>query len=85
MERGSNEAVKRAVAAGVGLGMISKFGVLPDVAAGAIVVLSVEGWRCERPLTVFYRDDKNISAAHREFLRFFQDKKKDERPVPDVP
>ena len=81
MELGSNEAVKRAVAAGLGLGMISKFGVMPDVAAGAIVVLSVEGWRCERPLTVFYRDDKHLPAAQREFLRFLQD----ERPLPDVP
>ena len=81
MELGSNEAVKRAVAAGLGLGMISKFGVMPDVAAGAIVVLSVKGWRCERPLTVFYRDDRHLPAAQREFLRFLQD----ERPLPDVP
>ena len=81
MELGSNEAVKRAVAAGLGLGMISKFGVMPDVAAGAIVVLSIEGWRCERPLTVFHRDDKHLPAAPRECLRFLQD----ERPLPDVP
>lgn len=38
--------------------MISKKGVMPGVAAGPCVVLSVEGWRYERPLTVFHRDDK---------------------------
>ena len=81
MELGSNEAVKRAVAAGLGLGIISTFGVMPDTTAGVIVVLSVVDWRCERPLTVFYRDDKHLPAAQREFLRFLQD----ERPLPAVP
>jgi DNA-binding transcriptional LysR family regulator len=80
-ELGSNEAVKRAVAAGLGLGLISKFGVVPDVAASAVVVLSVEGWRCERPLTVFYRDHKHLPAAQRELLRSLRD----ERSLPDVP
>ncbi len=80
MELGSNEAVKRAVAAGLGLGMISNFGVTPDTAAGMIVVLPVEDWRCERPLTVFYRDDKHLPAAQREFLRFLQE----ERPLPNL-
>ena len=47
---------------------------------GAIVVLSVEGWRCERRLTALYCDDKHLPAAQRHFLRFFQD----ERPFPGV-
>ena len=68
MELGSNEAVKRAASAGLGLGVVSKFSVGPDVAAGYLKVLSVQGWRCERPLTVFYRDDTHISAVQRAFL-----------------
>ena len=68
MEFGSNEAVKRAASAGLGLGVVSKFSVGPDVAAGYLNVLSVQGWRCERPLTVFYRDDTHISAVQRAFL-----------------
>lgn len=68
MEFGSNEAVKRAASAGLGLGVVSKFSVGPDVAAGYLKVLSVQGWRCERPLTVFYRDDTHISAVQRAFL-----------------
>ncbi len=78
MELGSNEALKRAVAAGLGLGMLSKFGVMPDTTAGFIKVLAVEGWRCQRPLTVFYRKDKHLPLAQRAFLRFL----KEERPVP---
>lgn len=79
MELGSNEAVKRAVAAGLGLGMISKFGVAPDTTAGFLKVLAVKGWRCRRPLTVFYRDDKHLPSAQRAFLRFLQE----ERPLPE--
>ena len=81
MELGSNEAVKRAVAAGLGLGMISRFGVTPDVAAGVLQVLPVSGWRCQRPLTVFYRDDKHLPSAQQAFLHFLQE----ERPLPDLP
>ena len=68
MELGSNEAVKRAASAELGIGVVSKFSVGPDVAAGYLKVLSVQGWRCERPLTVFYRDDTHISAVQRAFL-----------------
>lgn len=79
MELGSNEAVKRAVAAGLGMGMVSKFSVTPDVAAGFIQVLPVLGWNCTRPLTVFYRDDRHLPSAQRAFLTFLEE----ERPMPD--
>ena len=81
MDLGSNEAVKRAAAAGLGLGVLSKFSVGPDVAAGYLTVLSVEDWKCERPLTVFYRDDTHISAVQRAFLSVLQV----DRPLPSVP
>ena len=81
MELGSNEAVKRAVAAGLGLGIISKFGVLPDTTAGFITVLDIPEWQCRRPLTVFHRDDKYLPSAQRAFLRFLQE----ERPLPGTP
>ena len=78
MELGSNEAVKRAASAGLGIGVVSKFSVGPDVAAGYLKVLSVQGWRCERPLTVFYRDDAHISAVQRAFLSVLRV----DRPLP---
>ena len=81
MELGSNEAVKRAVSAGLGLGMVSKFGVAPDTVAGFIKVLEVAGWQCQRPLTVFYRDERHLPSAQQAFLRFLQE----ERPLPEEP
>ena len=81
MELGSNEAVKRAAAVGLGLGVLSKFSVGPDVAAGYLRVLRVSGWKCERPLTVFYRDDGHISTVQRAFLTLLET----ERPLPPVP
>ena len=81
MELGSNEAVKRAAAAGLGLGILSKFSVGPDVVAGFLSVLRVRGWKCERPLIVFYRDDGHISTVQQAFLRLLQV----ERPLPSAP
>lgn len=79
MELGSNEAVKRATAAGLGIGALSKFSVAPDVAAGYLKVLPVVGWKCERPLTVFYRDDTHISTVQRAFLTILES----EESLPD--
>jgi DNA-binding transcriptional LysR family regulator len=78
MELGSNEAVKRAVSAGLGLGIISGFAVEPDTLAGFLKVLDVAGWDCRRPLTVFHRDDKNLPPTQKAFLEFLQD----EKPLP---
>ena len=80
MELGSNEAVKRAVAAGLGLGLVSRFSVGPDVAAGFIKIMAVHEWKCERPLTVFYRDDAHMPAIQRAFLELLQN----ERPLPPM-
>ncbi len=81
MELGSNEAVKRAAAAGLGIGLLSKFSIDPDVAAGYISALKVRGWRCERPLTVFYRDEAHMTTAQLTFLNLLRD----EKPLPSVP
>ena len=78
MELGSNEAIKRAVAAGLGLGAVSKFGAAPDIAGGFITALPVEGWECRRPLTVVHRREKQLPPAQRVFVRFLRE----ERPLP---
>ena len=80
MELGSNEAVKRAVAAGLGLGLVSRFSVGPDVVAGFIKIMTVRNWKCERPLTVFYRDDTRMPAIQKAFLELLRD----ERPLPPM-
>ena len=80
MELGSNEAVKSAVAAGLGLGLVSRFSVGPDVMAGFIKIMAVRNWKCERPLTVFYRDDTRMPAIQKAFLELLRD----ERPLPPM-
>ena len=70
MELGSNEAVKRAVESGLGIGMISELGIVPELASGLIKVLDVVDWKCTRPLTVFYRNDLRLSPTQNAFLQF---------------
>lgn len=79
MDLGSNEAVKRAVAAGLGLGMVSRLAVTPDTVAGFIKVIDVDGWDCRRPLTVFYREDRHLPSAQLAFLNFLRQ----EKPMPE--
>ena len=57
---------------GLGWACCPKFAVTPDVAAGFIKVLNVKHWNCVRPLSVFYRDGKHLSAAQRAFLEFLR-------------
>ncbi len=78
MELASNEAVKRAASAGLGIGVVSKYAIGPDVAAGLLRALRVDGWACRRKLTVFYRDDTHITAAQSAFLTVLET----EKPLP---
>lgn len=75
MELGSNEAVKRAVAAGLGLGIVSRYAVEPNTLVGFLTIVEVHGWDCHRPLTVFHRDDKNLPPAQKAFLAFLREQK----------
>ncbi len=68
MELGSNEAVKRAVRAGLGIGLLSRRAADAELAAGYLVVLDVWAWSCRRALYTTYRRDKRLSAAERRLL-----------------
>ena len=73
MELGSNEAVKNAVSAGIGLGMISKFSLGQGSNDNGLKAVNVKGWSCSRQLYVFYRNDSNLSRAQREFLKYLKE------------
>lgn len=73
MELGSNEAVKNAVSAGIGLGMISKFSLGQGSTDKDLKAVNVKGWSCCRQLYVFYRNDSNLSRAQREFLKYLKE------------
>ena len=68
MELGSNEAVKRAVRAGLGVGLLSRRAADSELAAGHLVVLDVPSWSCRRGLYAIHRRDKRLTAAERAFL-----------------
>ena len=77
MEMGSNQAVKVAAQAGVGVGVVSRYGIVAEVKAGLLRVLDVEGWSCSRPLTVAYLRE-HLSPAQSAFLHVLET----EHPVP---
>ncbi|MCC6626978.1 MAG: LysR family transcriptional regulator [Chloroflexi bacterium] len=68
LELGSNEAVKRAVAAGLGIGILSSLTLDVDQKAGAIVLLTCADWVCQRQFWLVYRRDRVLSHAEQAFL-----------------
>ena len=68
MELGSNEAVKRAVAAGLGLGMLSRYALDVELASGALCVASVPGLSCQRWLYVAHNRRAHLTRAQRAFM-----------------
>jgi DNA-binding transcriptional LysR family regulator len=69
MELGSNAAIKQAVAAGLGFGLISCHAIVAELAAGCLVSPPVEGWHCRRQLWLGYRRDRALGSAERAFVR----------------
>jgi len=50
MALGSTEAIKRVVAAGVGVAIVSRLALAAECAAGTLAALAIAGLRIERPL-----------------------------------
>jgi DNA-binding transcriptional LysR family regulator len=67
MALGSTEAIKRVVAEGVGLAIVSRLAVAAECAAGALAVLRVAGLRIERPLHLVRRKGRRDGPAMRAF------------------
>lgn len=71
MELGSGSAIKEAVAAGLGVSVVSRHALHMELQAGRLVVLDVEGFPIRRTWHVVQRADRKVSkaaAAFREFL-----------------
>lgn len=79
MSLGSNEAIKHAVAAGLGIGVISNVAIHPPMAAqntkvatAGLTVLQVKGFPLVRHWSVVWRKDYPLSAAARAFVDYLQ-------------
>jgi DNA-binding transcriptional LysR family regulator len=79
MSLGSNEAIKHAVAAGLGVAVVSRFVVQPPSAAATgpappgLAVLQVAGFPIRRRWSVVWRRDQSPTAAARRFVAHLQE------------
>lgn len=68
MELSGCEAVKRAVAAGLGLGFVSRHAIALEVAYGLLTIVDEPGLRFRRPLYLVTRKDARPSPAVLAFM-----------------
>jgi len=68
MVLGSNEAVKRAVAAGSGLGILSKLALKVDIEAKAVKTLQVSGLNCQRKFYILHHANRYLNRPQQAFL-----------------
>jgi DNA-binding transcriptional LysR family regulator len=70
MELGSNETIKQAVMAGLGLSFISEHTIGLERSVGRLVKLSVNGTPVKRQWRLVYRTDKRLMPAATAFVDF---------------
>ena len=73
MEMSSNEAIKQAVQAGLGLGVVSVHTLEMELALGRLVILDVQGFPILRHWYAVHRHGKRFSAVAQAFLNFVMD------------
>jgi DNA-binding transcriptional LysR family regulator len=70
MEVETNEAIKQAVQAGLGLGILSQHSIELELETGRLVVLNVEHFPLVRHWYVAHRNNKRLSGAALAFKEF---------------
>ena len=70
MEMNKNEAIKQAVEAGLGLGVVSLHIVQSELASGELCVLDVQGFPLLRQWYLVQREGKRLGPAARAFSEF---------------
>jgi DNA-binding transcriptional LysR family regulator len=73
MEMSSNEAIKQAVQAGLGLGIVSVHTLEMELETGRLVVLDVEDFPIMRHWYLVHRKGKRLSPVARAFRRFVEE------------
>jgi DNA-binding transcriptional LysR family regulator len=74
MALGSTEAIKRVVAEGVGLAIVSRLAVGAECAAGALAVLQVAGLPFARPLHLVRRKGRRDGPALQAFCAVLRER-----------
>ncbi len=70
MEMNKNEAIKQAVVAGLGLGVVSLHTVKTELESEQLCILDVEGFPLKRHWYLVQRDGKRLSPAAQTFTKF---------------
>jgi DNA-binding transcriptional LysR family regulator len=70
MQMTRNEAIKQAVRAGMGLGVVSSHTIELEVETGRLVILDVEGFPIKRHWYMVYRKGKRLSPPAKAFHDF---------------
>jgi DNA-binding transcriptional LysR family regulator len=73
LELGSNEAIKQAIAGGLGLSVLSRHTLTPDGASSELTVLDVEHFPIHRNWYVIYPNGKQLSVVARTYLEYLLD------------
>jgi DNA-binding transcriptional LysR family regulator len=69
MEMNKNEAIKQAVEAGLGVGVVSLYTVQAELASGQLCVLDIEGFPLQRQWYMVQREGKRLSPAAQAFAQ----------------
>ncbi len=72
MEIGSNDAVKHAVMAGLGVAVLPRLSILPELELGSIKMVEVPGFPLRRSWCVVYPLAKHPTPAMRAFIEYVQ-------------
>jgi len=70
MELGSNDAVKHAVLAGLGVAVLPKLGVLSELALGSLSIVTIAGFPLRRSWCVVYPQARHPTPIMRAFLDY---------------
>jgi len=76
MELGSNEAIKQAVAGGLGITVLSAHTLALEKSADELVILDVEGFPIRRQWYVAHSKGKQLSVVAKAFLEFLHNESK---------
>jgi len=79
MELSTNEAVKQAIMAGIGISLVSRYSLTNEEIMGKISVLNVEGLPYVNSWKLVYPKGKKLSPVARSFIEF--SKRKDIRAI----
>ena len=72
LELGSNEAIKQAIAGGLGLSVLSCHTLTPEGNMSELTILDVDGFPIERQWYVVHLKGKRLSVVARTFLEYLQ-------------